>query len=333
MSFSLDKLKIFYTVANRGSFTLAAQHLNISQSALSRSVASLEDQLRCQLFERSVKGLKLTEEGAFWYENASSMMSIIKEAQPETGYSKKKQELVLLVQNMVEQLMKEMAGEDKDVKGSRFSCTTIQKKKEDTMTPIKILAPDGLSTFILPEILAKISEETKDLAFNTESVTLDRDLGDADITILPCSPQQDNYRREKITDMRFNLYASPTYLEKKGCPQKISDLKNHTVIKLTRGDSYKVYGTKTYKPYNDSPSHTSTESNTALLKLGEAGLGIIVYADKIVNKVKPNLEKIPELDEEFAFPLHMNIHKRLERDSQTLTIAEKLLTRLKESLR
>lgn len=161
MNFSLDKLKIFYTVANRGSFTLAAQHLNISQSALSRSVASLEDQLRCQLFERSVKGLKLTEEGAFWYENASSMMSIIKEAQPETGYSKKKQELVLLVQNMVEQLMKEMAGEDKDVKASRFSCTTIQEKKEDTMTPIKILAPDGLSTFILPEILAKISGETK----------------------------------------------------------------------------------------------------------------------------------------------------------------------------
>ena len=46
-----DKLKIFYAVAEAGSFTKATMNLNLSQSAISRQILSLENDLKIKLFE------------------------------------------------------------------------------------------------------------------------------------------------------------------------------------------------------------------------------------------------------------------------------------------
>ena len=46
-----DKLKIFHAVAEAGSFTSATVILNLSQSAISRQIQSLEDDLKVKLFE------------------------------------------------------------------------------------------------------------------------------------------------------------------------------------------------------------------------------------------------------------------------------------------
>ena len=51
-----DKLKIFYAVAQAGSFTNATVALNLSQSAISRQIQSLENELKVQLFERHARG-------------------------------------------------------------------------------------------------------------------------------------------------------------------------------------------------------------------------------------------------------------------------------------
>src|ERR1700722_8298297 len=59
----LNHLRAFYEVARIGRFSEAARRLHISQSALSRSVALLEDAEGVQLFERSKKGVKLTKIG------------------------------------------------------------------------------------------------------------------------------------------------------------------------------------------------------------------------------------------------------------------------------
>jgi DNA-binding transcriptional LysR family regulator len=60
----LNHLRVFYEVAKIGRFSEAARRLNISQSALSRSVAMLEDAEGVKLFERSKKGVALTALGA-----------------------------------------------------------------------------------------------------------------------------------------------------------------------------------------------------------------------------------------------------------------------------
>jgi len=59
----LNYLRAFYEVAKAGKFSAAAQTLRISQSALSRSVALLEENQKVLLFDRSKKGVVLTEKG------------------------------------------------------------------------------------------------------------------------------------------------------------------------------------------------------------------------------------------------------------------------------
>ena len=63
MAMDWDKLRIFHAVAEAGSFTHAGEALHLSQSAVSRQVAGLEQSLGCSLFHRHARGLRLTEQG------------------------------------------------------------------------------------------------------------------------------------------------------------------------------------------------------------------------------------------------------------------------------
>ena len=83
-----DKLKIFHAVAEAGSFTSATVILNLSQSAISRQIQSLEEDLKVKLFERHARGLTLTENGEYVYKTAHEVISKLKEV--ETTLSDKK---------------------------------------------------------------------------------------------------------------------------------------------------------------------------------------------------------------------------------------------------
>ena len=69
------KLKIFHAVAEAGSFTNATINLNLSQSAISRQIQSLESDLKVQLFERHARGLVLTENGEYLFSSAHEVIS------------------------------------------------------------------------------------------------------------------------------------------------------------------------------------------------------------------------------------------------------------------
>ena len=58
-----DKLKSFHAAAEAGSLTAAGERLGISQSAVSRQIASLEEHLGVSLFQRHARGLVLTDAG------------------------------------------------------------------------------------------------------------------------------------------------------------------------------------------------------------------------------------------------------------------------------
>ncbi|EPE6978148.1 LysR family transcriptional regulator AmpR, partial [Citrobacter freundii] len=59
----LNSLRAFEAAARHLSFTRAAIELNVTHSAISQNVKSLEQQLNCQLFVRGSRGLMLTTEG------------------------------------------------------------------------------------------------------------------------------------------------------------------------------------------------------------------------------------------------------------------------------
>lgn len=57
------QLKYFLTVSQFGHITLAADHLYISQSALSKHISQLEDEIGFKLFDRSARTIRLTSAG------------------------------------------------------------------------------------------------------------------------------------------------------------------------------------------------------------------------------------------------------------------------------
>ncbi|MCZ6619507.1 MAG: LysR substrate-binding domain-containing protein, partial [Gammaproteobacteria bacterium] len=60
-------MRAFAAAAHHASFTAAARELHVTQGAVSQHVAKLETYLGVQLFERSPRGLKLTEKGSRYY--------------------------------------------------------------------------------------------------------------------------------------------------------------------------------------------------------------------------------------------------------------------------
>ena len=78
---NLHQLRVFYAVANRLSFTLAAQDLTMSQPAVSLQVKALERTLRLRLLERVNNRLRLTQAGEALLQSATAMLSAEDEAE------------------------------------------------------------------------------------------------------------------------------------------------------------------------------------------------------------------------------------------------------------
>lgn len=63
---------IFYKVAEQGNISKAAESLYVSQPAVTKSIKNLENNLGVQLFNRTSKGVSLTEEGKILYEHVKN---------------------------------------------------------------------------------------------------------------------------------------------------------------------------------------------------------------------------------------------------------------------
>jgi LysR family transcriptional regulator, glycine cleavage system transcriptional activator len=77
---SLDLLKGFEAAARHLSFTRAAQELSLTQSAISREIKTLEEQLGRPLFNRVSRGLGLTDDGRELYRAVGEALKLIDEA-------------------------------------------------------------------------------------------------------------------------------------------------------------------------------------------------------------------------------------------------------------
>ena len=72
MNQNLSSYKIFYTVATTGNISKAAKELYISQPAISKSIQKLEESIGARLFERSSRGVTLTDAGEILYTHVKS---------------------------------------------------------------------------------------------------------------------------------------------------------------------------------------------------------------------------------------------------------------------
>jgi len=72
---TLEQLRIFVAVAERGHMTQAAHQLHITQSAASAAVAALEQRYSVQLFNRVGRGLELSEAGQVFLAEARAVLA------------------------------------------------------------------------------------------------------------------------------------------------------------------------------------------------------------------------------------------------------------------
>ena len=74
------RLKVFRTVAEHLSFHKAAEHLFLTQPAVTQQVKALEDELGVRLFDRTPKGVLLTEQGSLLLQYAQKAAALTAEA-------------------------------------------------------------------------------------------------------------------------------------------------------------------------------------------------------------------------------------------------------------
>lgn len=85
------RLKVFYTVATRLSFTKAAQELHISQPAVTKHIKEIEQQFNTKLFDRKGASIQLTQSGKILYDYAIKIRGLYRDLEFEMHQVNQKQ--------------------------------------------------------------------------------------------------------------------------------------------------------------------------------------------------------------------------------------------------
>ena len=268
-----DKLKIFHAVAEAGSVTSATVNLNLSQSAISRQIQSLEDDLKVKLFERHARGLTLTENGEYLFKTAHEVIAKLKEVETTLGDKINKPSGKLTVTTFVS-----------------FGTTWLTPRIQEFME-------------LNPEIEVELIFDDKELDLSTRQ---------ADIGIWARRPKQLNYIQKKLIDINYHIYGAPKYLEKNGYPKTINDLNKHKFISFGKGTPSPVFNPDWalklgMKDNKKRKSCMKVNSVYGLLLAVQSGVGLAALPDYLtvkqpgIVKVLPSVEG-PITEAHFVYP-------------------------------
>ncbi len=257
-----DKLKIFHAVAEAGSFTNATVNLNLSQSAISRQIQSLEDDLKVKLFERHARGLTLTENGEYVYKTAHEVISKLKEVETSLG--------------------------DQKVKPSgKITITTVRSFGTHWLTP-------RIHEFMKlnPEVEVELIFDDKELDLSTRQ---------ADIGIFMRRPKKLNYIQRKLIDINYHIYGSNKYIEKYGMPKTLNDLNRHKFISFGKGAPSPVYNPDWalkvgMKDNTKRKPIMKVNSVMGLLLAVESGVGLAALPDYLVFQSRNLIKVLPKVE-------------------------------------
>ena len=271
-----DKLKIFHTVAEASSFTKAATILNLSQSAISRQIQSLEQDLKIQLFERHARGLVLTDNGKYLFQTAHEVISKLKDVEATLSDEKDQLKGKLTVTTVVS-----------------FGTTWLTPRIQEFMT-------------LHPDIEIELIFDDKELDLSTRQ---------ADIGIWMRRPKQLNYIQKKLINLHYHIYGSQKYLEKNGYPKNINDLNKHKFITYGRGAPSPVFNPDWAlklgaKDNQKRKPVMKVNSVYGLLLAVQSGVGLAALPDYITNNQSNLVKVLPEVEgplteTHFVYPASM----------------------------
>jgi len=277
-----DKLRVFHAVAEAGSFTHAGEVLNLSQSAVSRQVSSLEDSLAVKLFHRHARGLKLTEQGEDLFHTAHNVYGKLAMAEARIIDSKE------------------------SPKGPLTITTTVALG----------------SIWLTPRIKEFVSLYPDiEVSLALADTELDLSMREADAAIRLMPPTQPDLIQRHLMTMNYRVYAAPEYLKKRGQPKTSADLEDHSII-VYGEDAAPPVGNPNWlleegaEPDRPRQPVLRVNSIYGIYRAVQSGLGIAALPEYMSREGRNLIEILPEvrgpsLDVYFVYPEELKNAKRI----------------------
>ena len=186
-----DKLRIFHTVAEAGSFTHAGERLHLTQSSVSRQIGALEESLGVALFHRHARGLTLTEQGETLYRTAQDLATRVQDAESAITESLERPRGPLRITTSV-----------------AFGSMWLTERLKDFVE----MYPEIEVSLIVREDQLNLSMRQADVAIRLER------------------PEQPDLIQRPLFTLKHAAYASPDFLERWGMPHRLEELDDHRLL-------------------------------------------------------------------------------------------------------
>ena len=241
-----DAMQAFARVVEAGSFTRAAETLHMSKTSVTQLVQQLEARLRVKLLNRTTRQVKVTADGAAYYERVLRVLADVDDA--ETSLS-------------------------------GASASPRGRLRVDVPSPLArmILVP------ALPAFHARYPEIQLDMGVSDRVVDV---IGDnVDCVVRGGELSDQSLVARKVGDLQLGVYAAPDYLARAGTPAHPRELEDteHRIVGFLwartgkafpyamhkGGESLKVQGRHLF----------AFDDGNAYLAAGLAGLGILWLPD------------------------------------------------------
>ena len=281
-----DALQAFARVVEAGSFTKAAQTLHMSKTTVTQLVQQLEARLRVKLLHRTTRQVKVTADGAAYYERVARVLADL---------------------------------EDADTSLSSASAQPRGRLRVDVPSPLAcmVLVP------ALPAFHARYPEIQLDLGVSDRMVDLIGDnvdcvLRGGEITNLSLIARH-------VGDLQLGVYAAPSYLERAGTPSHPRELvdTHHRIVGFTRAGSGKVASVILRRGKERIAAHgryiVAVDDGNACLAAGLVGMGLFWLPRYMAEAHAARGELIPLFDDwridpmplYVAYAPHRHVNARL----------------------
>lgn len=231
--FDLNEIAIFVKVVDAGSFTGAAKNLGLPKSTVSRKITQLEERLGVRLLQRTTRTLSLTDTGSAYYNQCSRIIG--------------------------------------DVEEANIAVTEMQSKPKGLL---RITAPMLFGTWVLSDLISNFLKSNPEI--QVEIVLTDQSLDliqeGIDVAFRVGVLADSSLIARPLGEVNAIACASPAYVDSHGAPNHPSELKQHSIVNWTQGDSWTFE--KPEQVTIDIKSRVQVNDAQSLHKMALNGLGI-----------------------------------------------------------
>lgn len=280
-----DRVRIFHVVAEAGSFTRAADRLGLSQSAISRQIGALEEDLGAPLFHRHARGLVLTEQGDILVEVAREVARKMAAAQTALR-------------------------ESREIPAGHLRvCTTVG------------VGTVWLAS-LLGEFLDRYPEIS--ISLIVTDAELDLSMREADVAVRMQRPTQSDLIQRRLMTVHTHLYAAESYLARHGAPTSVADLDRHRLVAYGEDPNLSsqplnwILHAGREEGDADRPRRAALRVNNVygMLRAVQSGLGIASLPDYLASGSSSLVRVLPEVEGPsftgyFVYPEELRNSKRV----------------------